>query len=295
MSELTEGVSPRLSERCYRHHRLYAVSLSLFLDTILLESRERGAALMMKQIIVITDGCSNVGSSPVAAAAHAQLEGIVVNVIGVVDTGEQGERGMDEIAEIARAGGGMSRLVTPAGLSQTVQMMTRQTVVQTMHQVVGRELRQILGHGELDKLPPDKRGEVVQVIEEWSENASLRVALLIDTSASMKHKLRVVEEACRDLLLSLQARNGLSEMAVFHFPGHTDADLLADWSRDLAKVNQMFYKLNIKGTTPTGPAIRKVIQHFSASVTERAENSEQSHFPRSRSDQKDGIWSDYVV
>jgi Ca-activated chloride channel homolog len=249
---------------------------------------------MMKQIILITDGCSNVGFSPVAAAAHAQQEGIVVNVIGVVDAGEQGERGMDEIAEIARAGGGMSRLVTPAVLSQTVQMMTRKTVVQTMHQVVNRELRQILGQGELETLPPAKRGEVVRVIDEWSENASIRVALLIDTSASMKMKLKAVEEACRDLLLSLQARNGRSEMAVFHFPGNADADLLADWSRDLAKINQMFYKLNIKGTTPTGPAIRKVIQHFSA-VEQSTEISEQSYFPQSRSDQKDGIWSDYVV
>ncbi|MDF2814008.1 MAG: hypothetical protein K0Q81_208 [Paenibacillus sp.] len=251
---------------------------------------------MMKQIILITDGCSNEGISPIAAAAHAYQEGIIVNVIGVADGGEQhGERGMDEIAEIARAGGGMSRLVTPAALSQTVQMMTRKTVVQTMHQVVNRELKQILGDGELESLPPHKRGEVVRVIDEWSENASLRVALLIDTSASMKTKLRAAQEACRDLLLSLQARRGQSEMAVFHFPGQADADLLVDWSSDLAKINQMFYKLNIKGTTPTGPAIRTVIRHFSFQAAERGEHSEQNRFQQARSNHKDGIWSDYVV
>src|SRR5690606_6666865 len=101
---------------------------------------------MMKQIIILTDGCSNEGISPIAAAAHAYQEGIVVNVIGVVDNGAMnGERGMEEISEIARAGGGMSRLVTAAVLAQTVQMMTRKTVVQTIHQVVNRELRQILG------------------------------------------------------------------------------------------------------------------------------------------------------
>lgn len=249
----------------------------------------------MKQIILITDGCSNEGSSPVAAAALAQQEGIVVNVIGVVDSVRQNERGLDEIADIARAGGGMSRIVTPAALSQTVQMMTRKTVVSTMHQVVNQELRAILGKGELEDLPPAKRGEVVRVIDEWSENASLRVALLIDTSASMSDKLRAVEESCQDLLLSLQARQGLSEIAVFHFPGKQDADLLADWTRDLAKMRQMFYNLNIKGTTPTGPAIRAVIRHFAASVAIDRENREQPRHPELRSGQKDGIWSDYVV
>lgn len=251
---------------------------------------------MMKQIIVLTDGCSNVGVSPVAAAALAYQEGIIVNVIGIVDEGEQGERGLDEIAEIAKAGGGMSRIATPTILSQTVQMMTRKTVVQTIHQVVNRELKQILSaDAELEMLPPAKRGEVVRVIDEMSENASLRVALLIDTSASMKHKLRAVEEACRDLLLSLQARQGRSEMAVFHFPGNYDADMLVDWSHDLAKVNQMFYKLNMKGTTPTGPAIRKVIEHFSAPAVEQAEPSVKPSYQPARSGQKDGIWSDYVV
>ncbi len=32
---------------------------------------------------MITDGCSNVGIDPVIAAAHAQAEDIIVNVIGV--------------------------------------------------------------------------------------------------------------------------------------------------------------------------------------------------------------------
>ncbi|WP_127587141.1 VWA domain-containing protein [Paenibacillus koleovorans] len=249
----------------------------------------------MKQILLITDGCSNVGISPVAAAAHAQQEGIVVNVVGIVDDGEAGERGMDEIAEIARAGGGMSRLVTAAVLSQTVQAMTRKTVMTTMHLAVSRELRQILGTGELEALPPDKRGEVVRVIDDMSEQTPLRVALLIDTSASMKLKLKAVEETCRDLLLSLQARKGRSEMAVFHFPGRSDADLLIDWSSDLAKLQHLFYNLNIKGTTPTGPAIRQVLQHFSIRASERADRSDSPRYPQPRSDQKDGIWSDYVV
>ena len=48
----------------------------------------------MKQIILVTDGCSNVGVSPVSAAAQAYEEGVVVNVIGIVDRSEYGEYGM---------------------------------------------------------------------------------------------------------------------------------------------------------------------------------------------------------
>ncbi len=54
--------------------------------------------------------------SAVVAAAHAQAEGIVVNVVGVIDQGELGERGAEEIREIADAGGGMSRIVLQASL-----------------------------------------------------------------------------------------------------------------------------------------------------------------------------------
>ena len=66
---------------------------------------------MMRQIILVTDGCSNEGMSPVVAAAHALAEGIVVNVIGVMDNGELGQKGMVEISDIAKAGGGISRIV----------------------------------------------------------------------------------------------------------------------------------------------------------------------------------------
>ncbi|GJM73912.1 hypothetical protein HMSSN036_61280 [Paenibacillus macerans] len=99
----------------------------------------------MKQIMLITDGCSNVGESPVMAAALAKQEGITVNVVGIVDYGTIGELGSVEIAEIAKAGGGMSRIVGTENLAQTMQMMTRKTVVQTIQQAVNKEIRQILG------------------------------------------------------------------------------------------------------------------------------------------------------
>lgn len=75
------------------------------------------------------------------AAAHARQEGITVNVVGVVDYGTIGELGSREIADIAKAGGGISRIVGTPQLAQTIQMMTRKTVVQTIQQAVNKEVQ----------------------------------------------------------------------------------------------------------------------------------------------------------
>ncbi|WP_010501460.1 vWA domain-containing protein [Paenibacillus elgii] len=259
----------------------------------------------MKQIILITDGCSNVGISPVVAAAEAKAKGIIVHVIGVLDAGEIGELGASEIDEIAAAGGGMSRTVQTSQLSQTMQMMTRKTVVQTIQQVVGQELRSILGQTtKLEALPPEQRSEVVRVIDDLTESADLKVALLIDASASMKPKLQAVKEAIYDLQLSLKSRMGESLLSVFHFPGNVSGDQEVEmdfgWTRDLANLNRLFYKLNMKGTTPTGPALLKVVEFMNGSADDTYKSKHNAAGDRPTADSRmrsseDGIFGDYVV
>lgn len=39
----------------------------------------------LQQILLITDGCSNRGVSPIESAREAFASGVVVNVIGVLD------------------------------------------------------------------------------------------------------------------------------------------------------------------------------------------------------------------
>jgi Ca-activated chloride channel family protein len=260
---------------------------------------------MIKQIILITDGCSNEGISPVVASAHAAEENIVVNVVGIVDEGQLGKHGSVEIEQIAKAGGGMSRITSSQLLSQTVQMMTRKTVAHTIQQAVNKELREIMGEtAAVSSLPPHKREKVVQVIDDLGETASLRVALLIDSSSSMRPKLRAVEEAIRDLMLSLQSREGTSEICVFHFPGdgRLDSEIVMDvnWTRDLASVNSLFRRLNMKGTTPTGPAILELVRFFAAhggdnnrpteAFIERLGSAETA-----APVQKEGLLGEYVV
>lgn len=246
----------------------------------------------MKQILLITDGCSNMGVSPVLAAAHALEDGITVNVVGVIDYGTIGELGSLEISEIAKAGGGISRVVGTQKLAQTMQMMTRKTVVQTIQQAVNKELKHILAGSTLEDLPPNRRSQVVEVVDELTETTPLQVALIIDASASMKPKLLAVEEAIRDLMLSLQSREGFSELAVFHYPGRhsgEDAVMNVSWTSDLGSLKSLFNRIQMKGATPTGPAIMKVIDFF------RYGTLEGHQAWRGNSDEGEGTLGDNVV
>ncbi|HYK74412.1 MAG TPA: VWA domain-containing protein [Pseudoneobacillus sp.] len=218
----------------------------------------------IKQILLITDGCSNSGEDPIAMAALAKEQGITVNVIGVVDQDIIDEKGMKEIEGIALSGGGVSQVVYAQQLSQTVQMVTRKAMTQTIHGVVNRELQQILGSSKtVEDLPPEKRGEVMEVVDELGETVELDVLILVDTSASMKHKLPTVKDALLDLSLSLNARSGENRFSVFVFPGkRNDVEKLLEWTPKLEALTSIFPKLTTGGITPTGPAIREALSSF---------------------------------
>ncbi|GER67630.1 hypothetical protein BpJC7_25320 [Weizmannia acidilactici] len=218
----------------------------------------------LKQILLITDGCSNQGGDPAAAAALAREEGITVNVIGVMERDIIDEKGAKEIQDIAMSGGGVSQIVYTRNLSQTVQMVTRRAMTQTIQGVVNRELKQILGDSaSIEALPPEKRGDVLEVVDELGETVDLEILILVDTSASMKPKLPTVKEALLDLSLSLNARMGNNQFSVFVFPGkRTEVEKLLDWTPKLESLTSIFPKLQVGGITPTGPAIHEAIHYF---------------------------------
>ncbi|MEW9111423.1 VWA domain-containing protein [Cytobacillus gottheilii] len=218
----------------------------------------------LKQILLITDGCSNQGEDPIAMAALAKEQGITVNVIGVMENDVIDEKGMSEIEGIAMSGGGVSQVVYAKQLSQTVQMVTRKAMTQTLQGVVNKELKEILGSSKtVEDLPPEQRGEVMEVVDELGETVELEVLILVDTSASMKQKLPTVKEAIFDLSLSLNARSGDNRFSVFVFPGKKkDVEKLLDWTPRLESLNSIFAKLTVGGITPTGPALREALQYF---------------------------------
>lgn len=221
----------------------------------------------LRQILLITDGCSNQGEDPVAMAALANEHGITVNVIGVVENDTIGERGLKEIESIALSGGGISQIVYAEQLSQTVQMVTRKAMTQTIQGVVNRELQQIFGENEnMDELPPEKRGEVMEVVDELGETLDLEVLILVDTSASMRSKLPTVQDSLVDLSLSLSARSGENQFSLYTFPGKRhETERVLDWGPKIEAIHKVLSKLSSGGVTPTGPAIKDALSHFKRS------------------------------
>ncbi|WAH39098.1 vWA domain-containing protein [Alicyclobacillus dauci] len=214
----------------------------------------------IRQILVITDGCSNIGDDPIEAAARAHQRGIVVNVVGVVDKGDMGGQGRDEAMSIADAGGGMCRIVHPVDLSATAQMMTHQTMQMTLQQVVNQELLSVMGK-TTEELPPAERSRVMQVVDKLEEEVALQLVVAIDMSASMKEKIPTVREAVRDLALSLQVRVGRAQVAVLSFPGQGDAPTkLIQGFAEQVDMQEMEMSLQARGGTPTGPAIDHAVE-----------------------------------
>lgn len=96
----------------------------------------------IRQILLITDGCSNQGEDPVRVSEQIAKQGISVNVIGVLEDDQtEDPTGLTEVNEIAEAGNGVSRIVYAEDLSETVQMVTQQAITQTIQGYVSKELK----------------------------------------------------------------------------------------------------------------------------------------------------------
>ncbi|HZW67844.1 MAG TPA: VWA domain-containing protein [Pseudogracilibacillus sp.] len=219
----------------------------------------------LRQVLLITDGESNSGECPVKTAARLFKMGIVVNVIGIVNEVEATGNSYDEINEIAEAGGGVSQIVYEEDLSQTVQAVTVQAMSQTIQGVVNKELTQIFGvERKIEDIAPEQRGEVVELVEDMGETAHLQVLILVDTSASMQHKLATVKEALLDLSYNLQARAGANEFAIYQYPHKNEVIApITEWTRELQSMSVIFPKLLLGGMTPTGPALNEALHLFS--------------------------------
>ncbi|WP_026688680.1 vWA domain-containing protein [Alteribacter aurantiacus] len=218
----------------------------------------------LRQVLLLTDGCSNAGGDPVAIAALMKEQGITVNVIGILEESQHGEHGLNEVEQIASSGGGISQIVYAKQLSQTVQMVTRKAMTQTIQGVVNKELQQILGEEhELEDLSPAKRGQVVEVVDDLGETMDLEVLILVDTSASMTKKLPMVQEALIDLSVSLRSRTGANQFSLYSFPGkRQDVEKRLGWTPHLDSLSGVFKKLTPGGLTPTGPALQEALHIF---------------------------------
>lgn len=219
---------------------------------------------VIKQIILITDGHSNRGEDPVSVAYQASAAGISVNTIGLLHEGELGEKGRQEIERIAQAGEGVWDVVEAQELAQSMQLISRQSSAQTIEKLVSKQLNKVLGLNSLADIPPEKRGKVLQLIEELGEKSYLKCVILLDCSGSMQKKLELAKDSVVDLLLSLQARSGGGEIALVAFPGPRGqmTKVVSGFTSKVEALEECLESLRVAGGTPTGPALKQALALF---------------------------------
>lgn len=216
---------------------------------------------MLKQIILISDGQSNIGSDPSEMAELAAKEGIKVNTIGIIDN-EENESPIMELENIAERGGGVCELTSLKDLSATLSRVTVKSMYETIEQMVSHELKEIIDM-DIKEVRPSERYKFVKLIDKIGDEIDLRCLILMDTSGSMKKKIDIAKKSIFELLLFLEERRGKNQMAVSVFPGRAGYyELLCDFTEDIDELRDRMKTIEVGGTTPTGPAIEGAIRIF---------------------------------
>lgn len=213
----------------------------------------------IKQIIVVTDGRSNMGVNPVEAAARAFEAGITVSTIGVINHRESSdEKDIEEVEEIARAGGGLCQYSHIEELGRTIQFMTQKTAQRTIEQIVNRQLKTIMGEN-INNLEPGSRFKIIDFIEKYGENINLKCIIVLDTSGSMRNKLHIAKKSVVELLENLQERRGSSSIAVITYPADNSdmCSIVCGFTSEISILRQKLENIRTGGGTPTGTAIMK--------------------------------------
>lgn len=218
---------------------------------------------ILKQIILITDGKSNRGTSPINSALVASQGGITVSTIGIMDRNSETEEEFEEIRGIAKAGNGIYDLSYIENLSQTLHMLTQKTVNKTIGQVVNNQLKDLIGD-DLTSIEPSRRSQFIDYIEDFSNEVDLKICILLDCSGSMKNKLPQALNSLEDLIKSLEVRSGNTDIGVVGFPGKFKNDVftLVDFDEPCTDIRNKIKDIKVRGITPTGPAIEYAIKYM---------------------------------
>ncbi|MDR5659122.1 VWA domain-containing protein [Serpentinicella sp. ANB-PHB4] len=221
--------------------------------------------VLMRQIILVTDGQSNVGGDPVVSASKAFKKNIVVNTIGIVDKQDVNDQACDEINNIAKAGGGQYEHTFIDHLSYTMQSMTMKTVNQTIQEAVNSQLKELIGQ-ELENMAPPTRSKLLDYVERFSEEVQIDCCILMDCSGSMAKKIDEARYSILDLMKSFKARKGKVNLAVVAFPGSgaSNCEVIHHFTDNIAELENRIYRINAKGGTPTASAIDQAIDLIEA-------------------------------
>ncbi len=212
--------------------------------------------VQFKQIILATDGKSNVGIDPVVTAEEIHKKGITISTIGIIE-GNELEQPIAEIENISTAGGGVSEVTDVINLSVTMELVTQRSIYKTIEHAVNKELKEILGT-DLNHAHPETRKKITKVIDRFGEEAEVKCCILIDCSGSMAKKINIAKNSIINLLRVMKARKGKTEICVIGFPGKNGEhySILCDFTQDLIELEMGLQKIKIGGTTPTASALQ---------------------------------------
>lgn len=221
--------------------------------------------VMIRQIMLVTDGRSNFGGDPARAAAWAREQGIIVSAIGITG-GDWDRLGEEEVMNIAVAGGGVGVLSELTALSATMQTVTQKTLHTTLEAALAKQLQELIGSPDIRDLPPAKRKSVSDLVRQWEEHVPLRCMILLDTSGSMQPKLMAAKNSVEELLQSLGGRSGSTAVGVMTFPGEKGemTRLLCPFTADVTELRSRLRQMTAWGGTPTAPAIFAAASYFMA-------------------------------
>lgn len=215
----------------------------------------------IKEIILVTDGESNMGGDPVAAARQARYQGITVNTVGIIDQKQQEEKPLEEIVNIANAGGGAYEYTYIEALPQTLQSLSHRTVTSTLQEVVNRQLQEIL-KADLTQLSPQARGKILNYIDTYSDEIEVYCCILLDCSGSMAPKIQAARHSILDMVESFKGRKGPVHLAVIGYPGEgaTPSVVLQSFGDPPQQLERSLYRLKPGGGTPTALAIDRGVE-----------------------------------
>ncbi|TCO71356.1 vWA domain-containing protein [Marinisporobacter balticus] len=214
----------------------------------------------IRQIIVVTDGKSNVGGNPVTAAAEAYRENVIVNAIGIMDDRGSDDDSLCEVEKIAQMGGGIWENTIIQNLGQTMHVVTQKTVNKTIETIVGKQLKAIMGK-DLEDMPPKVRSKVIDYMEQLGEEVNIKCCILMDCSGSMKNKMSTARQSIIELMHSLKGRKGKNQVAVISYPGQNGefTALISDFTENIGALKDKVFGLKAGGTTPTAAAINSAV------------------------------------
>jgi Ca-activated chloride channel family protein len=219
---------------------------------------------IIKQIIIITDGRSNIGGDPEKAAALAKEKGIIISGIGIIDNSGEDENDIKEVEAIARAGGGIADFCYIENLGKTLQVLTQKTVNNTLECIVNKQLKSIAGI-DISNVEPESRIRLVDFIEKYGDRVSLKCCIVLDTSKSMTYKLDMAKRCIKDLLNTLNCRQGEIKLSIITYPGtgYDICSVICPFTNDSLELEESLKSVKARGGTPTGPAIDMAARYIS--------------------------------